>query len=373
MNTPFVEAPLQEFKKKFKLFGKKPNPNAIVKLNNLLASKAVLDVTIKDVQSIVFEYRVNLKRNFPDEIRNFYLTYFEHCLDDKFLSDDEVKELLHLKRILTLNDKDVEIIHNQVAGKIYKKAVDEALEDNLLEPEEKAFLESLQKDLRLKPTVANKIYTDSASTILNNLIDEALEDVLLTPEEEMEISELAGKLNVDYKADKQTQQELEKYKLFWQIENGELPELKVDYEFEEGESCHFKVSVDWMEKASNAPKLSRSGAVMNEKIAGGIYWKTANLGAFELDAAAWNTTDNGTLLITNRRLLFVGKKEIKVFPLEFISNFSSFNNGVELHINKENIQPFIKFEKNIDLFSIIFGSVILNNENGFSNDGEIEA
>ncbi len=372
MNTPFVEAPLQEFKTKFKLFGKKPNPNAIVKLNNLLASKAVLDVTIKDVQSIVFEYRVNLKRNFPDDIRGFYQTYFEHCLDDKFLSDDEVKELIHLKRILTLNDKDVEIIHNQVAGKIYQKAVDEALEDNVLEPEEKAFLESLQKDLRLKSTVANKIYTDSASTILNNLIDEALEDVLLTPEEEMEISELAGKLNVNYKADKQTQQELEKYKLFWQIENGELPELQPDYTLPEGEICHFKVSVDWMERVNDTSKSTRGGAEMNEKIASGIYWKTTNLGGFELETAAWNTVDDGILYVTNKRILFVGQEGEKDFPLEFISNFTCFNNGVEVYVNKENSHPFIKFEKNIDLFSIIFGNVILNNENGFSNDGDIE-
>jgi len=371
MNTPFVEAPLQEFKTKFKLFGKKPNPNAIVKLNNLLASKAVLDVTIKDVQSIVFEYRVNLKRNFPDDIRGFYQTYFEHCLDDKFLSDEEVKELIHLKRILTLNDKDVEIIHNKVAGRIYQKAVDDALEDNVLEPEEKAFLESLQKDLRLKSTVADKIYTDSASTILNNLIDEALEDVLLTPEEEMEISELAGKLHIDYTTDKHTSQELEKYKLFWQIENGDLPVLQLNYELQEEEVCHFKMTVNWMEEDAVVSEGMRSSAEMNEKIASGIYWKTADLGSYELASDQWKMPEQGTILITNKRVVFFAENNFFTeIPLEYISDFIAYNNGVELYINKDALHPFIKFEKNIDLFSIILGNAILNNENGFSNDGE---
>ena len=51
MNTPFVVKPLQKFKAKFKLFGKDPNPNAIVEINNLLASKSVTDIKIKDVQA----------------------------------------------------------------------------------------------------------------------------------------------------------------------------------------------------------------------------------------------------------------------------------------------------------------------------------
>jgi len=372
MNTPFVVKPLQEFKSKFKLFGKTPNPNTIIEINNLLASKPVTDIKIKDVQSIVFKYRINLKRHFPDDIRNFYETYFEHCLDDKYLSDEEVQELVHLKRILTLNDKDVDSIHNKIAGKIYKKAVDEALDDNVLEPEEKAFLESLQKDLRLNSSIADKIYNDTAGNILQNLIDEALEDVLLTPEEEMEISELAGNLDIDYRADKKTHQELEKFKLFWQIENGNMPELNVNYELDADEKCYFKTNIDWMEEHNPVEKPYYRGAEMNEKIASGIYWKAGKLGSYELPSDVWHPLDQGRLFITNKRLIFAGKNEKVEIPLEFITDFESFNNGVEIKINKETLHPFLRFEKNIDLFSIILGNAIINNENGFSNDGSDE-
>ena len=42
-----------------------------------------------------------------------------YCLKDKHLSNQEIDELKYLKEILTLNDIDVEKIHNDVSGKIY--------------------------------------------------------------------------------------------------------------------------------------------------------------------------------------------------------------------------------------------------------------
>jgi len=372
MNTPFSEKPLVEYKAKFKLFGSTPNPNAIIELNNLLASKMITDVSIKDVQTIVFKYRVNLKRHFLSEIKQFYKEYFEHCLDDKFLSDDEVHELVHLKRILTLNDKDVNEIHNEVAGNIYQKAVDEALDDQLLEADEKVFLTNLQKDLRLNPSIANKIYQETASSILNKLIDDALDDVLLTPEEELEISELAGNLNIDYKDNKHTFQELEKFKLFWQIENGDMPIINTEIALLAQEKCHFKTSIDWMEEYNPIEKPYYRGAEINQKIASGIYWKAGKLGAYELPKNVWRTLDKGLLLVTNKRLIFIGLNEKIEISLESITDFEAYNNGIEIKINNQTLHPFLRFSKNIDLFSIIFGNAIIYNEKGFSNDGKDE-
>ncbi|MFK7899750.1 MAG: hypothetical protein AB8B61_03220 [Cyclobacteriaceae bacterium] len=372
MSDAFIKKPLgPPIKGGFKLFNKKPDPNTIIEINNLLASKEINKIGVSEIQKIVFKYRVNLKRHFLTDIKGFYQQFFEHCLDDHYLSDEEMVELRHLKRILTLNDREVDEIHNTIAGNVYQKAVDEVLEDSVLDPEEKAFLEKLQKDLRLDSKFADKLYKEKANEILQKLVDEALEDVLLTPEEEAEIAELSKNLDIEFAADEHTQQELEKYKLFWQIENGDMPELKANIELDKGEKVHFRTQINWMAHEPTGEKMKYRGAEMNEKIANGIYWKMGKLGENPIEGDDWNVLDEGKLYITNKRLIFIGNGEAEI-PLEYISDFSAFSNGIEVQMYREDTDGFFNFERNIDLFCMILGNAIMMNENGFSDDGSGE-
>jgi hypothetical protein len=116
-----------------KLFGIKLKENGLTKINNLFAKKDLKSIEVDEIQKIAIDYKLDFNKKFRSDIYSLYGQYLMYCLKDKHLSDQEIDELKYLKEILTLNDKDIEKIHNDVAGRIYKKEVDKAVSDGRLD------------------------------------------------------------------------------------------------------------------------------------------------------------------------------------------------------------------------------------------------
>src|SRR5688572_20774567 len=112
-----------------KLMKKEPVENAFVELNNLLARRDLKDISHSDIQAISVKYKVDFYKKFSNKIKDLYRTLLTSCLTDNKLTTEELEELKKLKTFLSLKDKDIEDIHNLVAGQIYKKSFSQVIKD----------------------------------------------------------------------------------------------------------------------------------------------------------------------------------------------------------------------------------------------------
>ncbi len=340
-----------------KVLGQKIKDNALVEINNLLAEKELATITVEDIYAIANQYGVDLLKDYDNEMSMFYKEYLTSCLEDKFISESELADLRHLKLIFGLNDKQIDEIHQELAGKVYKSEVDKVIQDGELDEEERQFIEKLQNDLKLPSEVAGKIYQTSGQELIRNFMTSAIADAKLTPEEEKELLAIAKNLNAELKFDDATKNDLEKYKLYWRIENDELPELHVDINIPRNEKCYFFTEAEWMERSIDDAAKTLTFENLRLKIAKGLYWRKSTENDKDLKKEGWQVVDNGTLYLTNKRVLFKGQKGDKIVLLNRIFDFIVFSNGIEVEKEGER-HPFLRFEKNTDIFAMLLGKAI---------------
>jgi flavin-binding protein dodecin len=91
---------------------------------------------------------------------HLYRRFFEHCLIDHALSEEEGDDLRHLRAILHLADSDARRIHDEIAGQVYGSAVDKVLEDQVLDPDEEEFLNQLRSELALPDKLADALLAE---------------------------------------------------------------------------------------------------------------------------------------------------------------------------------------------------------------------
>lgn len=339
-----------------RIFGLKRKENAIIEINNLLSEKEVSANKIDDIEGIAFKYGVNLRR-YRESLCMIYRQYLEYCLFDKKLSERERDDLKHLKSILSLNDEDIGKLHNEVKGRIYREELDNALEDRRLSDREEEFLEQLRKDLLLSEDIVHKIYEESTTKLLNRFLQDAISDRTLSPEEERELYAISENLGTKIVYDGKTAKVLEKYRLFWHIENGEIPEIEVGINLRRGEKCYYQVHCDWLEERKITTGIAYAGPTMRLKIAKGIYWRAGRLQGKRISEDRWLIIDSGDLFLTNRRLIFMGDRGNKTIRLNRILDFEVFSNGIDIQKDKGK-SPFLEFSENTDIFAMILGRAI---------------
>jgi hypothetical protein len=340
-----------------KVLGQKIKENALIEINNLLAEKNWKEIMIDDIYAIADKYGVNFKTDYDNEMTDFYRDYLQSCLADKVVTEQEYQDMRELKRILQLNDKQVEETHRELAGQIYKSEVEKMIQDGEVSEEERSFMEKLQNDLKLPKEVATKIYETSGQELIRNLMNNVLADHKLTPDEESELLAIARNLNAEMRLDDATKADLEKYKLYWQIENDEMPELQVDINIPRNEKCYFVTSAEWLEQSVESGNMPSSNAGLSLKIAKGLYWRSAAENSKKLEKDNWQALDQGQLYLTNKRLLFKGNKGDKIVLLNRVLDFAVFANGIEVK-KEDGKSPFLKIGKSADIFAMLLGKAI---------------
>jgi hypothetical protein len=156
--TPFRTLPLAGRSPLQRLLDRRPRENAWIEVNNLLAeTRDVRAVRPEQVARIAERYRIPLRGEFCGRLERLYRDYLLFCLADRRLTDDELCDLAHLKRIFRLSDTVVSAIHESVARQVYSHSVDEVLADGRIDPREREFLHTLQQHLALSGRVAQRI------------------------------------------------------------------------------------------------------------------------------------------------------------------------------------------------------------------------
>jgi hypothetical protein len=340
-----------------RLFNKQPKENGLIKINNLLANNPVKNVTLETVQTIASEYKINLEKKHRPQVLDLFKQFINYCLQDKHLSKDEYNDLKHLKEIFSLSDKEISKIYNEVAGNIYKMEVDKAVVDGKLDEDEVKFLENLKNNLRLSEKYSEDIYKESAGKLVQKFMNNAVSDERLSPDEEEELQAISKSLNVKLDMDYKTQAALDKYKLYWQIENSDLPNIAIPINIQKSEICYFHVHCDWLEQRRITKRINYGGPTLRIKIAKGVYWRAGSLGVQAVSEDIWQNIDSGDIYLTNKRIIFMGQKGNKTIGLNKILDFTVFSNGIDIQKDAGK-NPFLQFDKNTDIFSMILGRAI---------------
>ncbi|MFQ3598771.1 MAG: hypothetical protein SNJ55_03720 [Chloroherpetonaceae bacterium] len=353
----FTRKPLKAQSFFQKLFRRQPPENAVTEINNLLASKPLLDVRLTEVSNILAKYKPNVVRLFARDITQLYERYLQHCLTDKALSDKDLEELKHLKRLLSLNDKAVKDIHLKVAKQIYKESLEEAVADEKITAEEREFLRKLQTELTLPEEIATELQREVKQTMLTRFLLNAVADGQLSPDEDAQFEALCKNLGVKPDLEPHTQRQLERFRLYWRIENADLPTIAVDIKLYKSEVCFFTCPALWQEFRTVTRRINYAGVGARIRIAKGVYYRVGTIAPQRITSEELKLIDGGTIYLTNKRVIFMGNLKNFTLRMERLLAFSPYSDGVELEKDSGR-NPILVLGEETDVFCRILSRVM---------------
>lgn len=348
---PFYKSTLEPESAWSKFTGRRSEKNALIEINNLLAEKPLLEVTPQDIQTILKDYQLNLYTDFLNgSLRELYKKYLRYCFEDNHLDEEEITRLKHLKRLLGLSEQDVEMAHHRICQEIYERELNVALEDQRLDEKERRFLQQLQTKLQLPPKVADRLYRHKAQTIILQFVKGAVADERLSSEEEEDLRALANHLQVEPDLDEATQKQLAKYRLLWQIENGEVPTLHVPLKLQPQEQCYFLIDAGWYEDRS---KSKPDSPPLRAGLQEGHYWRASG------ESVAPTTGDSpaGKLYLTNERLIYRSSKGEKSIRLTDVTGFQTYHDGLRIYKSRGR-NTILAVNEQADVLAMLLGRVL---------------
>lgn len=350
------------FQKLFKIL---PKENAIKEINNLLASKSLNEISVENIEAISVKYKIDLRKRNLDQLKEFYRRYLKQCFADNILTDNELDSLNYLKNILGLTDSDVNELHTTFASGIFKESFDKAIIDGTFEKSKEEFIDTLQKNLRLSDEIANQISKERRNHFMDMQLQKIIADRKISPEEWNEFTLFAKNLNVNISIDDATKQQLNKFKLYWIIEHGELPVEEVDINMQKNEYCYFTNYADWLEQRTVTQRYNYGGPVFRAKIMKGVYYRAGSVKVQRITSEQLLEIDNGMVYVTNKRLIFVGNKKNTSIQISKILSITPYSDGVGIEKDSGK-SPVIRVSFNADILAMVLGRVI--NDLHYSDD-----
>ena len=337
-----------------KLLKRIPKENAVIEINNLIAKNQenLTKISLEEIEQITKKYKINLNKKFKIFRLDLFHKYLDYCLTDQTLDEDEIASIGHLSKLLYLSDSEIKNILSAKTQRIFNQEVQKAVADGQLDKNEIENLEKIKENLLISNDVADSILEKESRVILQKFIDEATSDERLSVKEERRMEEIAKNLNIDIKHSDKTQAQLDKFKLYWQIENGNLPTIVPSINIQKSENLHFQTQLKWLEQRTITKRVDYGGPTARIKLAKGIYYRVGSIQAKRITEDVWKTIDSGTLYLTNKRIIFMGSKGNKTIPINKILTFKPFKDGVDLQ-KETGKSPFLQFGLNVDIFSMM--------------------
>jgi Chloroplast envelope transporter len=357
MNNVYVVKELKTPNFFQRLFSLKPKINALIEINNLLATKPLEEISVEAIEFIAATYNVNLHRKFSSQLKEIYQQYLARCLSDNLLSDSELSELNTLKHLLVLTDSEVAELQLNLTSEIFRKSFDQAISGGTFEKSTEEFIDKLQKNIRLSDDIAAKIGSESSKHFMDNELQKIVADQKISPDEWNELNQIAKNLNVTLSIDDATQQQLEKFKLYWLIENGTLPTKDIEITLPRNEHCYFSMDADWLETRTITKRINYGGPALRIKIMKGVYYRAGSVGVQRVTSEELTLIDSGIIYITNKRIIFVGSNKSANIQLSKILSVSPYSDGVGIEKDSGK-SPVIRVSNNADIMALILGRVI---------------
>mgnify|MGYP000564820257 FL=1 len=356
MANPFTIIPLKKDNLFQKILKTKSPNNALIELNNLLASKPISAISIGDINGIESEYSISLSRNYKKELIGIYTNLLKFYLNDSILSDQEKEDLRSIKTLFNLIETDVKNVHLELTADIYRNKLENVLKEDNLTDSKASFLDSIIKNLELPEEISLKITEEIKTKNLTDKWKEITSDDRLSPDEIKEFESLSRNLNITIQMSEASKEATEKMKYLWLIENSEIPKIEVDLNLASKEVCYYTSNVEWYEYRKVTKRIDYHGPSLSIPIFKGLKYKVGSISPRSISNDEIKLIDSGQLFVTNSKVIFVGTIGNKTIPLSKLLFIESIDNGVVL--NKETgTSPIIKVSGEFEWLTLM---LILN-------------
>ncbi len=342
MNSIYNVKPLVPKSTFQKLFNTQPAENALIEINNLLASKSLSEITDRDSKVIMLKYNFNITDKFPKGLRELYETYLRNCLEDNFLSEKEKLELDSLRKILFLQEEDIVEIHNRLSTEIFIQAYEEAIKDGVYDNSEETKIDDLRANLNIPEDFVNQETPKIRNKLMDTKVIEMIRDNKISPDEWNEFMQYAKNLNIKVNIDDKNNSQVARLKLCWTIENGNIDPIESDIILQKDEICYFITEVEQVEVKEVLERIDYrdSGFNFSTPNQRGYFSNSGSVEIKNITSQKLATIDNGKFYITNKRLIFNGAKvNSSIIPGDVVS-LIPYSDGFGLQISNAKAQYF---------------------------------
>ncbi|NML40108.1 hypothetical protein HHL17_23110 [Chitinophaga sp. G-6-1-13] len=331
--TPFQVQPLRPASFLRKLFRQPVEENAVVEINNLLATRELGLITIADLQHITQKYKLDVFKAFALNMQEFYVVYFHFALHRG--KPDLDKELVCLQQLLQLPDEHVLPFHQQIGEPYFRQAVQDAIKDGMYSPADQVKLASLAKTLRLPHDLTDMTSQKLREEALHKRLASVIKSKRLSPTMKMDLLTFAKNLGIDLLKDTEVKKQLSDFEKWWELENSPLPVLRAMIDLTRNELCHFEMDrVCWYED-----RVIRRGVSVPTLI------------------------KKGTACLTDKQLIFINEEGTSKIRLEKILRLVHNANGIEI-IKDSGRNPTLYLGDETEPFYIILKQLINQNKQG---------
>jgi hypothetical protein len=340
-----------------RLFKQSPQENAIVEINNLFATKPLREIKSQEIESISAKYKINLRKKFYGRLKEIYLLFLKQYLSDRVLTNEETVYLNHLKILLSLEDNEVEELHSQVAGEIYRQEFKEKISDGQIDKSKEEILDKLKENLKLPTIIEEKISDECRNQFLQIKFDLMVKDGRISPYEWERFTTFQKDLRYNIIFDEAQKAKIEKFKFYWLIENGDLPAIPVGINLQKDEKCYYSIYSEWLEHRTVTRGVNYGGPYLRFKFMKGVYYRAGNVGIQRITSDVLSTIDTGTTYVTNKRLIFMGNKKNMNIQLNKILSVTPYSDGVGIEKDSGK-SPILRVLNNADILAMIMSRVI---------------
>jgi hypothetical protein len=182
-------------------------------------------------------------------------------------------------------------------------------------------------------------------------------DRRLSPEELHQLTAVAQHLGITPDFDSATEAMLDRYALFWRIENGDLPSVAAENVSLDGdETCHSVTRAERYERRGDAAVPEGEG-VVSVRIARGVYYRVGSVSDARINRTALRYVDGGRLLVTSRRVRFEGPEGSVAWSLRDIASYQVYADGIVLE-RRSGPGPTFTLDGDVELAAVILGAAL---------------
>lgn len=315
-----------------KILRKIPEKNFLIDLNNLLAEKSLDEVLPEQVLYIAKKYKLqNVSEKFSSELLQMQKDFLIEHLGSRLSRFNDFNSAKKIQSLLGLSDYDFEKVYRPQAIEIFRKQVYYTLDRTKKRgDEEEAQFEQFRKQLRLTEYESNTVIAEVVGSIVQKFFDNLISDNKYSPDEKEAYEKICQQYGANAVFDDATKKLLEKYEIFWQIENGDLPVYETDIFLQKDEVCHYQGFAKLYENRTKTTRVKYRGPVYRLRITKSLYYRISNMRTDRETKDFMTLIDSGNLYVTDKRILFTGSKENKTIRYGQIVDLTPYRDGVKI-------------------------------------------
>ncbi|UBM59235.1 hypothetical protein LAG90_01005 [Marinilongibacter aquaticus] len=324
-----------------KLIRQYPEDNCIYELNNLFATSNVSCINEQDIDSLCKKYKVNVLKDYCLNIQEFYTSILYYSLIELEQNENQNADLVHLKEIFKIDSETSRMLTEKVGVIILREFYEKAVSYGRISSEEREFLLKKRILLQLSSEIEESISLEVRKQYIENYSTKILESNRITPFEEDRLNSIARNLGVNIP--QKLEVRIPILKGYWSLENLELEGIQTKLKIQKSEKCYLEVSnVLWLEEREQLKrvygyaKLDQTDQVIESNL---------------------KFMDRGSLVVTNKRLLFFGLEKTSSIKLGDIYDIREYNKAVEVDKIIGRSRLFVA-PKGTDLINILMKRLI---------------